>query len=90
MGCLQLRFGGLHLGLRGLHFAFCLIEIRARDPTLGQERLLPLEMIGYLNELRLGRGEIGPRSAQRVHFVGGIETSDDLAGLDLVANPDDA
>ena len=84
---LELRLGGVDLGLRGLHGFQRLIVIGARRPALIEQRVLPLEMVARLSELRLGRGERRLGGAQRVHLVLRFELGDDLTGLDLVAEP---
>jgi hypothetical protein len=86
VGCLQLCFGGLHLRLGGLASLRCLIVVRARRPTVPQQRVLAVEVVAGLDQLALRGGEVGLRGAQSVEFILRFQPGHQLPGLHPVTH----
>ena len=91
LGGLQLRFGGIELGPRGLQRLLGLLELRARGDVSGEQRPLTLEVaLAPRFELRLGRRNARLRGAQGIELVLRLELGHDLSGLDVIADIDGA
>ena len=88
-GDLELGLGVVDLRLRVAQVQLCLVVLGSGREALRQKLLLALIGVAGVAELGLRGGESGPRRAQAILLVLGIQLGEDLVRLHLVADIDE-
>ena len=88
-GDLELGLGVVDLRLRVAQVQLCLVVLGSGREALRQKLLLALIGVAGVAELGLRGGESGPRRAQGILLVLGIQLGEDLVRLHLVADIDE-
>ena len=85
LGDLDLGLGIIYSCLRRPQSLLSLVEIDPRRPTLLQQGLLAIKMVGILLQPTLGGGKRSTCRAQPIQFILRIELGQYLIGRDAIA-----